>query len=150
MLRGKEIRAWLQTRIETIDSPEAFVGIVTDLFLSEEDAVAKNGTPLAFVGAVSEHIPASGAHLAHRAEISVGIIIRKDNADDVDDFVGAVIKAVEGDVFPNFTRDSDALPGYVSYYDTVPYAFGSEGVLEGMMGVEITIHIEYHDISTGR
>jgi len=150
LLRGKEIRAWLNTKISAISSPMAFAEVVTDLFVSEEDAVAKSGTPIAFIGPVSEHIPIEGAHMSHKADVAVGIIIREDNANDIDEIVTAVIKAIEADAFPIYTRDTDSMPGYVASYDTVPYAFGSEGPLEGKMGIEITIHIEYHSLSSGR
>jgi len=150
LLRGKEIRAWLDTKISAISSPMAFAEVVTNLFVSEEDAVAQFGTPIAFIGPVSEHIPIVGSHMSHKADVAVGIIIREDNANDVDEIVSSVIKAIEADAFPVYTRDSDSMPGYVMSYDTVPYAFGSEGPLEGKMGIELTIHIEYHNISTGR
>jgi hypothetical protein len=49
MLRGKEIKQWLKTRIETVTTPKV-ITVTLEQGTTNENLIAKFGTPIAIIG----------------------------------------------------------------------------------------------------
>jgi hypothetical protein len=88
-----------------------------------------------------------GNHLPHDARITTYIYIRKDDAYDIDEYLSAIIEAVEGNAFPDLIRDNKPKPAVVEGYEKASYEVGLGDKYSGIIIGELVIILTYHGIS---